>query len=924
METPSKKPLRASGLPRPSRVPLPSGSRDLNASSQFATPQKPFASSAPKHCDIQAYASGRKVTHTGHDEELGLDANTARTSESRLEADLPPRHRRPRPSLSDRTVETLAQIPPSPSPARRRSSFFTAQSPMTSPIRPRSAMHEQRPRSSRGDVPPVPKSYRTFQPLSPVKQPNSPASHRTSSSIAGKKSDTFSAPRVLPPSHRKVNGMNKAGHGSSSNDGSRMHVKNNDPSSSGIVRKEKAETRPKTNATTRASTIPNRRPFAAGVASKPSLENLSGSPMADQSASPKSSAALRDTIARAKAAHRATSTTQRHAGSKMHGTQNTFREIDLGESSRNVMTKRIAAARRQGRLNIAAIGLKQLPTELLSIYNGSALEDDGGSWAESVDLVKLCAADNEIEELDKTFFDGDREQSDGTSPVFQWLETLDLHGNLLTSLPSGFEILQHLTILDLSRNKLETPSLDIISHLQGLRELRLAGNRLQDISTLQWSSLPALEVLDLSKNTISTISDAIGELTSLHTLILNGNKLSSIPEGIFCRMHLRELQVARNSLKGTLIPISCQRLECLRTLDVSYNAITSVSDASALALPSLIALDVSENRLKALPNLSGVPALTTLVADGNQLSELPHGLTDLEKLKNVNLSRNDLRQLNTRIGFIENLSIFSIANNPIRERRLLMLNAEDLKRELREREGETDSTEQHGIDESNNPMSNGRGASSCKAVQLGGTLNLSSAKLETVDKSMFENLAEENKVKTLVLKHNKLGAIPQAIETFGATLVMLDLSDNKLNKDTYLTETIELPRLKNLDLAANGLSSLAPLLMKMSAAALSDLNVSRNRLTDLPVLRPHFPSLTTVMAAENKISELPFESVQGLHVLDVGGNDIGFLEPRIGLLGREGLRMFLVGTNTFRVPRRDVVEKGTEAILTWLRGRIPD
>ena len=63
--------------------------------------------------------------------------------------------------------------------------------------------------------------------------------------------------------------------------------------------------------------------------------------------------------------------------------------------------------------------------------------------------------------------------------------------------------------------------------------------------------------------------------------------------------------------------------------------------------------------------------------------------------------------------------------------------------------------------------------------------------------------------------------------------------------------------------------------------------------------------------------------MKGLHVLDVTGNELGHLEPKLGLLGAEGLRTFLVGGNTFRVPRRDVVEKGTGAVLTYLRGRIP-
>ena len=156
------------------------------------------------------------------------------------------------------------------------------------------------------------------------------------------------------------------------------------------------------------------------------------------------------------------------------------------------------------------------------------------------------------------------------------------------------------------------------------------------------------------------------------------------------------------------------------------------------------------------------------------------------------------------------------------------------------------------------------------------------------------------------------------------TLVALDLSHNKLNGSDFFPDSLSLPNLKSLDLSANTIHSLAPLQSALSAPALFELIVSRNRLTSLPNLRATFPMLTSVIAADNSISSLPLNSAKGLHVLDVSSNAINFLEPRIGLLANEGLRMFLVGANTFRVPRRDVVDKGTEAILTWLRGRIPD
>ena len=59
-------------------------------------------------------------------------------------------------------------------------------------------------------------------------------------------------------------------------------------------------------------------------------------------------------------------------------------------------------------------------------------------------------------------------------------------------------------------------------------------------------------------------------------------------------------------------------------------------------------------------------------------------------------------------------------------------------------------------------------------------------------------------------------------------------------------------------------------------------------------------------------------------MLDVSGNAIAHLDPRLGLLGSEGLRTLITEANTFRVPRRDVIDKGTNAVLAWLKGRISE
>lgn len=114
-----------------------------------------------------------------------------------------------------------------------------------------------------------------------------------------------------------------------------------------------------------------------------------------------------------------------------------------GES---VLSRRIADARMEGRLNIAALGLREVPTEVLKMYDFNS-ESGGAAWGEFVDLSRFTAADNDIDSIpDEMFPDTDE---DDKMAQFGGLLTIDLHGNLLSGLPLGFRRLEMLTALNL-------------------------------------------------------------------------------------------------------------------------------------------------------------------------------------------------------------------------------------------------------------------------------------------------------------------------------------------------------------------------------------------------------------------------------------------------------------------------------------------
>jgi hypothetical protein len=135
-----------------------------------------------------------------------------------------------------------------------------------------------------------------------------------------------------------------------------------------------------------------------------------------------------------------------------------FGQKQFEDSNRKDMQTRIDMARTTGRLNIAAMGLKQIPEEVMKMYDLESIGENGGSWAESTDLTRFVAADNELETIDDSIFpDTDpqdfADDEDSKGYQFGGLESLDLHGNTLIALPLGLRRLYQLTSLNLVRFK---------------------------------------------------------------------------------------------------------------------------------------------------------------------------------------------------------------------------------------------------------------------------------------------------------------------------------------------------------------------------------------------------------------------------------------------------------------------------------------
>ena len=578
------------------------------------------------------------------------------------------------------------------------------------------------------------------------------------------------------------------------------------------------------------------------------------------------------------------------------------------------------------------MSLKGMPTEVMNMYES---DNSTANWSEMVDLIKLIAADNEIEQFEDGIFPDyspeDMTNDDEKTNQFGGLEHINLQRNQLSAIPIGLRQLERLQVLNLSNNKLTNEALKVIGQVRNLKELMLGDNLLQGNLDFGGHQLNNLQTLDLHGNGILDVHEgSFIHFQNLKSINLAGNKLTAIHWKLFEGIPLTDLNISKNGLTNTLFD-EVVNLPNLRILDASHNSLKEIGGAS-LDLPSLRSLAVNGNRLSKLPVLSKCALLHTLLASENELEELPAGFVELKALKSADLAHNNIRIISPEIALMEELSSLTLVGNPLREKKWLTMSTTEIKQDA-ERKLETQQ-EDAGVGSGSQATSN---SSQIRYKCSNGVLDLSSQSLTTICLDEVDLDGSSGAIHTLKLSNNELSAFPYELLSHPAlkySLQSLDLSHNPaLHPTQYLTSELFLPSLKSLYIVSTGLTSLDALTTYMKAPALTELNISCHRLAGrVPWVRAWFPNCVTLLATDNWFNSIDTEGVRGLEVLDIRNNEIESLPARIGLFGnfigsaREPgkLRVLEVSGNRFRVPRLTVVEKGTEAVLKDLRRMIPE
>jgi Leucine-rich repeat (LRR) protein len=129
---------------------------------------------------------------------------------------------------------------------------------------------------------------------------------------------------------------------------------------------------------------------------------------------------------------------------------------------------------------------------------------------------------------------------------------LDISKLDLSVWPNETVLVPGIKIQNAENNKITTmPNLE---HFRALTVLNLSRNKLEDVNELRFGSIVALKQINLSRNVLTSLPTDITRLTLLEELNISYNKLTVLPDGI-------------------------GMLRSLHTLDASYNLLTDVGDS---------------------------------------------------------------------------------------------------------------------------------------------------------------------------------------------------------------------------------------------------------------------------------------------------------------------------------------------------------
>ncbi|KAF3829774.1 hypothetical protein GH733_001725 [Mirounga leonina] len=277
-------------------------------------------------------------------------------------------------------------------------------------------------------------------------------------------------------------------------------------------------------------------------------------------------------------------------------------------------------------------------------------------------LKALYAASNELVQLD-------------VYPVPNYLSYMDVSRNCLENVPEWVCESRKLEVLDIGHNQIcELPARLFCN--SSLRKLLARHNQLTRLpERLERTSV---EVLDVQHNQLLELPpNLLMKADSLRFLNASANKLETLPPATLSEETnsiLQELYLTNNNLTDKCVPLLTGHPH-LKILHMAYNRLQSFPASKMAKLEELEEIDISGNKLKAIPTtIMNCRRMHTMIAHSNCIEVFPEvmQLPEIKALTScfpsfiqcVDLSCNELSEVTLPENLPPKLQELDLTGNP--------------------------------------------------------------------------------------------------------------------------------------------------------------------------------------------------------------------------------------------------------------------
>ena len=201
--------------------------------------------------------------------------------------------------------------------------------------------------------------------------------------------------------------------------------------------------------------------------------------------------------------------------------------------------------------------------------------------------------------------------------------------------------------------------------MNNLYSLKLSGNKISSIELRSLNGLYTLNSLDLENNSISTIhKEAFANCSNIKDLNLFKNKIYQVPDAI-------------------------KMIHSLNTVDIGGNKIQAVEEDSLASLPNLIGLKLDHNKIRAIDKnaFSRLSNLQILNLGGNRIGEIERGsFNQNKKLQAIRLDANNITDIVGLFSELPSLRWLNVSDNKIQKFDYFLMPRSDLNENARNQE----------------------------------------------------------------------------------------------------------------------------------------------------------------------------------------------------------------------------------------------